>query len=277
MSEGGALTPGSARSLLQTILGEMVWPASTPVWTSTLVQVLGGLGIEEQTARQAIARAGAHDWMVPERRGREVRWTLAPRLAQIFDSGSRRVLSLSDPFADWDGTWLALLVTIPASRRQARRPLYAGLNWAGFGNPVPGLWVTPHVERRGEVRQLIDEVDLSGHTVALVGTVDALGVDEATIVRRGWDLDVLAAHYEQMLKSLADLDPAPGDDTLFAFLRMVNEWQELPWTDPQLPEALLPDWIGRRVARRIEELRERWTPEARRRFAELDSARVAEV
>jgi phenylacetic acid degradation operon negative regulatory protein len=80
-----------------------------------------------------------------------------------------------------------------------------------------------------------------------------------------------------MLKAMADLEPAPGDDTMFAFLRMVSEWQQLPWTDPQLPEALLPDWIGRRVARRIEELRARWTPEARRRFAELDSARGLEV
>src|ERR1700710_423163 len=100
MSEGVALTPGSARSLLQTILGEMVWPTGNSVWTSTLVHVLGGLGIEEQTARQAIARAGAQGWILPERHGREVRWSLAPRLASIFESGSRRVLSLSDPFTD---------------------------------------------------------------------------------------------------------------------------------------------------------------------------------
>lgn len=277
MSDGGSLTPGSARSLLQTILGEMVWPSGTEVWTSTLVHVLGGLGIEEQTARQAIARAAAQGWIEPQRRGREVQWSLSLRLAQIFDSGSRRVLSLSDPFAEWDGNWLALLVTIPASRRQARRPLYAGLTWAGFGNPAPGLWLTPHVERREEVRRLIDQVDLSAHTLALVGSVDAIGVDQATIVEQGWDLAGLAAHYDEMLKRMADLDPAPGDDTLFAFLRMVSEWQGLPWTDPQLPEALLPDWVGRRVARRIEELRKQWTPEARRRFAELDSARAIEA
>jgi phenylacetic acid degradation operon negative regulatory protein len=271
MSEGVALTPGSARSLLQTILGEMVWPTGTPVWTSTLVHVLGGLGIEEQTARQAIARAGAQGWIEPQRHGREVQWSLAPRLASIFDTGSRRVLSLSDPFPDWDGSWLALLVTIPASRRQARRPLYAGLTWAGLGNPVPGLWLSPHVERREEVRRLVEELELSAHTLAMVGAVDAIGVDERTIVRQGWDLDGLAAHYEQMLKAIADLDPAPGDETLFAFLRMVSEWQELPRTDPQLPETLLPDWIGRRVAGRIEELRKQWTPEVRRRFAELNA------
>ena len=67
---GGSLAPGSARSLLMTILGELVWPAGQPAWTSALVYVLRGLGVEEQAARQAIARAAASAWMVQERRGR---------------------------------------------------------------------------------------------------------------------------------------------------------------------------------------------------------------
>src|ERR1700712_1227504 len=85
--DSGALTPGSARSLLITILGELVWPSGGPGWTSTLVRILKGLGIEEQTARQAIARAAASDWIVAERRGREVCWTLSEKLVHIFDSG----------------------------------------------------------------------------------------------------------------------------------------------------------------------------------------------
>jgi phenylacetic acid degradation operon negative regulatory protein len=39
-----------------------------------------------------------------------------------------------------------------------------------------------------------------------------------------------------------------------------------------LPEVLLPDWIGRRVARRIEALRAQWTPAVRQRFAEINAA-----
>lgn len=53
---------------------------------------------------------------------------------------------------------------------------------------------------------------------------------------------------------------------------MISEWQELPRTDPQLPEALLPDWIGRRVAGRIEALRAQWTPAVRQRFAKINAA-----
>src|SRR6186997_2778780 len=98
-ADGGPLAPGSARSLLITILGELVWPTGGPVWTSTLVAVLKGLGVEEQTARQAIARAAASDWILPERRGREVAWSLSDKLVRIFASGSLRVYSLSDPFS----------------------------------------------------------------------------------------------------------------------------------------------------------------------------------
>jgi phenylacetic acid degradation operon negative regulatory protein len=261
---------GSARSLLVTILGELVWPTGQAVWTSTLVHLLCGLGFEERTARQAIARGAASDWMIPTRHGREVRWTLGERLARIFGTGAPRVFSLSDPFADWDGTWLAVVVTIPASHRSARRPLYAGLTWAGLGNPAPGLWLTPHVERVDEVAALIDDLDLHAHCVSLVGSLDRVGLGEREVVERGWDLAALTEHYEQVLTAIDLLDPAPGEETVYAFLRMISEWQELPRTDPQLPEALVPDWIGRRVARRIEALRDQWTPSVRATFAALD-------
>ncbi|MBX6388477.1 MAG: hypothetical protein IRZ08_05660 [Frankia sp.] len=271
---GAALAAGSARSLLVTILGELVWPTGRTVWTSTLVHLLCGLGVEERTARQAIARGAASGWLIPTRCGREVRWTLGERLARVFETGAPRVFSLSDPFTGWDGTWLAVVVTIPASHRSTRRPLYAGLTWAGLGNPAPGLWLTPHVERVDEVAALIDDLDLHAHCVSLVGSLERIGLGERDVVERGWDLTALAEHYEQVLAAIDRLDPAPGEETVYAFLRMISEWQELPRTDPQLPEALLPDWIGRRVARRIEALRAQWMPSVQATFAALDDRQV---
>jgi phenylacetic acid degradation operon negative regulatory protein len=273
--DGAPLAPGSARSLLVSILGELVWPTDAPVRTSALVQVLGGLGVEEQTARQAIARAASSDWIVPERRGREVWWSLSQKLVRIFDEGSPRVYSLSDPFADWDGSWLALWTTIPQDHRASRRPLYAGLTWAGFGNPSPGLWLSPHVERAAEVRALIDDLDLTAHTVSLIGTTQGIGMSESDIVRRGWDLGALHDHYEQVLAAVADLDPHGPEETLLTHVRVLSEYQELPRTDPQLPEALLPDWIGRQVARRIEALRAQWAPTTRAHFAAINAAEGA--
>lgn len=270
------LTPGSARSLLLLLLGELVWPSGRPVRTSALVYVLQGIGIEERTARQAIARAAASGWIVGERQGREVNWSLTPKLTRIFDTGAPRVYSLSDPFSSWDGRWLVLFITVPQSHRSARRPLYAGLSWAGFGNPAPGLWLTPHAERADEVRSLIEELDLTQHTFSFVGPLETVGVAEDDVVARGWDLATLADHYERVLTAINDLDPDTADETLFTHIRVLTEWRELTRGDPQLPEALLPDWIGRRVARRIEVLRAQWTPTVRQRFAELNPPTMAE-
>lgn len=271
-SANATLTHGSARSLLITILGELVWPSQQPVWTSTLVCILKGLDIEEQTARQAIARASASGWITPERQGREVRWTLSDKLIHIFETGSSRVYSLSDPFSNWDGTWLGLWTTIPQSLRRARRPLYAGLTWAGFGNPVPGLWLTPHVERSDEVGRLLEQLGLKKHTFAFTGNVDAIGISQEEIVERGWDLEGLRSHYEEVWEAMDGLRPSGDDETLYTHVRLISEWQEFPRVDPQLPEALLPDWAGRRVARRIEALRTQWKPIVRRRFAEINTA-----
>jgi phenylacetic acid degradation operon negative regulatory protein len=269
--DSGPLTQGSARSLLITILGELAWPSGEPVWTATLVYILTRLGVEEKTARQAVARASASGWIIGERQGREVRWRLSEKLIRIFETGSDRVYSLSDPFLGWDGTWLALAITIPQSHRDARRRLYAGLTWAGLGNPAPGLWLTPHAERAEEVGRLISGLGLKEHTFAFAGKTDSIGISQAEIVQRGWDLNSLRAHYEQVWAAIINLDPAGGDETLLTHVRMISEWRELPRTDPQLPEALLPDWIGRRVARRMEALRAQWTPTVRKRFAEIDA------
>ncbi|MDB5911026.1 MAG: hypothetical protein JWP34_5143 [Massilia sp.] len=272
-----ALAPGSARSLLLTVLGELVWPTGEPVWTSSLLYVLKGLGIEEQTARQAIARAASSGWIDAERHGREVRWSLGPVGRRIIEEGAPRVQSMSDPFSRWDGTWLTLLVMIPQTHRGSRKKLYAGLTWAGFGNPAPGVWVSPHPERSAEVSDLIDQLDLHTHTMSFVGKVNDVGISDRDIVARGWDLASLEQHYATVLKTFSNLRPAPGDEMLLTHVRMISEWQRFPFSDPQLPEILLPDWIGRRVARHIEALRAQWSSDVHARFAEINSENGAEV
>jgi phenylacetic acid degradation operon negative regulatory protein len=147
---GPGLSAGSARSVLLTVLGELVWPENRPVWTSALLYVLRGLGIEEQTARQAIARGAAAGWITGERHGREVRWSLTPAGQKLIKEGAARVTAMAAADTGWDGRWLALLVTIPHTHRTARKRLYAGLTWAGFGNPTPGVWVSPHPDRQEE-------------------------------------------------------------------------------------------------------------------------------
>ena len=81
----------SARSLLMTVLGEYVLPRDHPVWTWVLVDTLAGFGVEEKSARQALARAAAEGWLVSERVGRRARWGLTPPGRRLLTEGAQRI------------------------------------------------------------------------------------------------------------------------------------------------------------------------------------------
>jgi phenylacetic acid degradation operon negative regulatory protein len=239
------------------------------VWTSSLLHVMTGLGFEEQTARQAVARGAASGWIEGERQGREVRWSLTPAGRALITEGMRRVYSLHAAEEPWDGNWLILLVTIPQSRRTVRKKLYGALSWSGFGNPTPGLWLSPHPDRRAEAERVVTDLELSDSTLSFVGKAGAVGLDQAEIVQRAWDLDEVAARYETLLLRFAGLQPGAGDAVLFTHLELVSQWQRFPFMDPQLPEELLPNWIGRRAARLFQQQRSDWYERAQARWREV--------
>ena len=256
----------SARSLLFTVLGELVYPAGEPVWTASLLYVLERAGFKEQAARQAIARGVAAGWMVSERHGRETRFHLTPELVARFDEGASRVFAFSREAEPWDGRWLILLISIPNEQRQVRKRLYTALNWAGLGNPTPGMWLTPHSDRLGEVERVIAELSLRESTVSVIGAPAAVGLSEAEIVDRSWDLTSVAARYEDVLARFRALEPDPGDPMLLAHLELTGALRHLPFVDPQLPEALLPNWIGREVTKWSAQLQAEWSQPAHARW-----------
>ncbi len=267
-------SPSSARSILLTILGEFVYPKGEPVWTSTLLHVLTGVGIEEKTARQAIARGAAAGWITPGRNGREVCWHLTPAGRFLIGEGTERVGSLSVGSTAWDGHWLILIITVPESSRIVRRRLYSSLHWVGFGNPTPGIWVSPHPEREGEARRIIDDLKLSASTFSFVGPCARIGLSDQNLVERAWNLGEVAAYYEEILDQFKGFQPQEGDSILFAHVQLVNQWQRFPFIDPQLPNELLPpDWIGRRVSLLFQEQRAAWHDAAHERWCELTHGR----
>jgi len=259
----------SARSLLFTVLGELVYPEGEPVWTASLLYVLEQAGYSQATARQAIARGVTAGWMVGERVGRTTRFELTPGLIARFDEGMRRVFAFNLQTEPWDGRWLVLIISIPNEQRLVRKRLYTSLHWAGLGNPTPGVWLTPHSDRAGEVERVVDELGLRESTVSVIGAPGTIGLSDAEIVRRSWDLETVAATYEDLQARFRDLDPAPGDPILLAHLELTGGQRHFPFFDPQLPEALLPQWIGREVTKWSHELRAKWEGPAHARWREI--------
>lgn len=264
------LPPPSARSLLLTTAGEMLSDRDEGAWTTALLRVLGGLGIEDHAGRQVLARSAASGWLERERVGRAVRWRLAERGRELVSEGVRRSATYLSDDDDWNGHWLMLYVSVPQQQRTTRKRLYGGLDWLGMGNPTPGLWVSPHHERAPELRRLIADLDLRSTAVAVTGPTAGIGMCDDELVQRSWDLSGLAAQYERFLVQEADApEPAGPDGVLLSYLDLLNLQQRFMRLDPQLPPALLPCWVGRQGAALLRERRDAWGERAHARFWEI--------
>lgn len=265
---------GSARSLLLTVLGEFVLPRGRPVWTSALLHVLGLLGVEEKSTRQSLARMAADGWLVAERAGRRVRWSLTGPGRELLSEGAERIYSFGGDGPAWDGRWVVLIVTVPESRRELRHQLRTRLTWAGFGSPVPGVWISPHVAREVEARQVVERLGLEAVAFSFNGPYGGIGSERA-MVEQAWHLGELATAYEGFLTDFAELPSGtpgeePCDMVLLAQVRLVHEWRRFPMLDPRLPlELLPPDWIGVRAANLFNDLHQAWHQPAQNRWAEL--------
>jgi phenylacetic acid degradation operon negative regulatory protein len=263
----------SARSVLLTVAGEMLKDSDAGVWTTAFIRVLGGLGIEDHAARQVLSRSAQAGWLERTRSGRAVQWRLAPSGWALVRDGVRRSDAYLAANDRWDGRWLVVHVMVPNEQSTTRKRLHGGLHWLGMGNLCPGLWLTPHTERLEDLRELISSLGLEEATVVVAGTLGQVGVTEPSTVDRAWDLTDLTDRYRRLLRQERTApDPADRDHLLLSYLDLLNLQQRFMRLDPQLPEALLPDWIGREAAQMFRSRRERWGPAAHNRFWEIVDA-----
>jgi phenylacetic acid degradation operon negative regulatory protein len=252
-----------------TILGEFVLPRDKPVWTSVLVDVLGVLEVEEKSARQALARSAAEGWVVSERAGRRVRWSLTAPGRRLLTEGAERIYDFGDYARSWDGGWLMLIVSVPESKRDLRHRLRTRLTWAGFGSPVSGVWVSPDVTRQREAQQIVQDLGLDEQAMSFLSKYGEIGEQES-MVARSWDLTELRERYEDFIDTFTGLNPQGGEAVLRAQTRLVHEWRRFPFLDPRLPlELLPPKWSGLKAAELFHRTHVDWRPEAQEHWEAL--------
>jgi len=265
VSRRHAVGAASARSLLLTVLGEFVLPADRPVWTGALVDVLAALDVEEKSARQALARTAADGWIVASRDGRRTRWALTPAGRRLLSEGAERIYTFAAEESSWDGRWLVLTVSVPEQLRKLRHLVRTRLAWAGFGSPVPGVWISANPAREAEAKQIFADLGLTEGLFSFVGQFAGIG-SPAQLVAQAWDLAEVAAHYRAFIEVAGSFAPASSSaelDFLVAQVRLVHEWRRMPFIDPQLPRALLPPvWIGAEAVKLFHAQHARWTSHA---------------
>jgi len=248
----------SARSLLLTVLGEFVHPRHSTVWTATLVQSLGVLGVEEKSARQALTRTANEGLLTSIRHGRRVQWELTPTGADLLEKGTRRIYSFMRERRPWDGRWLILTVPIAESQRQLRHRLRTRLTWLGLGSPTSGLWVSPDATKDRAVHEVIRDLGLESQAFAWTGSAAGLG-DEQRLLSNAWDLASVEDRYLEFISAFESREAESGTEAFVAQVRIVQEWRRFPFLDPDLPRELLDhDWPGPRAATAFHDRHGRW-------------------
>ena len=238
-----ALNP---RSLLFTLYGDYVRPlGQLDVRVGALVRLAGELGVGGNALRSALSRMTREGWLSARRDGGAPRYRLSPRGEELIEEGTRRIYGHHR--AVWDGRWLLVSYSLPEPRRGQRDRLRQGLSFLGLGSLGNGLFVTPH-DLRPQVRDLIRRCGVEADVTLHHGTLE-WPADPAQVVARAWDLGRLSARYAEFLdRTQRELDGAVGVDDRAAFARrflLTHEFRRFPFSDPDLPDPLLPaNWVG---------------------------------
>jgi len=251
--------PGSATSLLRTVVGLYARELGGWLAAADLVALLGTAGVTPGAARSAVSRAKARGLLdAAEVRGR-AGYRLAPGASAMLERGDRRIFGYRPQGVD--DPWCLVSYSIPEARREARHQLRRHLTGLGCGAVSTGLWICPgHLV--DEVEEVLDGLGLrDAATVFLAGPPRVAG-SLADAVARWWDLEGLAARHRAFLAAHAAPDethPGARPDPADAFarwVRAVDDWRPLPYVDPGLPVSLLPaGWPGTAGVARFAALR----------------------
>jgi phenylacetic acid degradation operon negative regulatory protein len=132
------------------------------------------------------------------------------------------------------------------------------LRWAGFGNVMPGVWLSPRSDRGDEVQQILDEARLPD---GYLFTAEYQGGSSlAAMVGHAWDLGELACEYDEFITAFSG---AVSPDPLGRVIDLVHSWRRFPWIDPGLPAQFLPaPWSGTAAAGLFARLHAQWADEA---------------
>ncbi len=229
------------------VLGEFVHPRARPVWTSTLLEAMATLGVEEKSARQALARTASEGVLTSIRDGRRVQWSLTAHGETLLREGTERIYGFLRSSHPWDGRWLVLTVSLPETQRALRHQLRTRLTWLGLGSPSSGLWVTPEAAISRRCARSCRPRARRTSSFAWVGPATGIG-DERQLLDDAWDLAAVEELYRTFLRLFENRPAETGKGSFIAQVELVQEWRRFPFLDPDLPRELLDhDWPGLRA------------------------------
>jgi phenylacetic acid degradation operon negative regulatory protein len=257
-----------AQDAVFTLYGDYLLRRERPVWTGSLITLLGRLRLSPMAVRTALSRMARRGWLMVERHGTRSYHGLTARGRRLLAEGSERIYH-PPRVEHWDGSWHLVAFSIPEARRRQRDQLRVRLLWLGCAPLTNGLWITPHDVRR-EVEAIAVQLRIRRHLELFRGSHHGFASDE-DLVARCWDLRAVNARYAAFIARWGDgfegcrdclmaggrrAVPHACSDPAECFRRrflLVHEYRRFPLEDPFLPRALQSaDWRGEEAARLFE-------------------------
>jgi phenylacetic acid degradation operon negative regulatory protein len=211
------------------------------VWLGTLLEFFAAIDIDSGVVRTAMSRLASDGWLERNKVGRNSFYRLNKKGRQTFDTATKHIYD--PPLSDWTGRFELLLIGNGGDRDASRD----ALKNAGFGSPLPGVWVAPSgvpvpEEAAGAIRLEVSAEDDSGRR----------------LLSESWPLERTADAYLKFMKTFEPLQASLGRrevlsdaDAFTARILLIHHYRRVVLRDPLLPTPLLPrDWPGR-AARRL--------------------------
>src|ERR1700750_3452375 len=233
--------PSRTGSIIINMFRHAIVPRGGSGGLAPLLEFCETLDIDATVVRTAMSRLTADGWFERNKVGRNSFYRLVKRGRLTFDIATRHIYD--PPPSDWTGRFELLLIGNGEDRDAARE----ALKNAGFGTPLPGVWVAPSgapipEEAASAIRLEVSAEDDSGRR----------------LLSESWPLDRTADAYQKFMKTfeplrgwidrrerLSDVDPSP------ARILLIHHYRRVVLRDPLLPTELLPaDWPGR-AARKL--------------------------
>jgi phenylacetic acid degradation operon negative regulatory protein len=228
--------PSRTGSIIITVFGDAIVPRGGSVWLGTLLEFFEALDIDASVVRTAMSRLAADGWFAREKVGRNSFYRLVKKGRLTFDIATKHIYD--PPPSDWTGRFELLLIGNGEHRDASRE----ALKNAGFGSPLPGVWVAPSgvpvpEEAANAIRLEVSAEDDSGRR----------------LLSESWPLDRTADAYQKFMKTFAplraliDRGAALSEaDAFTARILLIHHYRRVVLRDPLLPTVLLPtDWPGR--------------------------------
>ncbi|MFB7493655.1 PaaX family transcriptional regulator C-terminal domain-containing protein [Streptomyces sp. NPDC056161] len=260
-------TSARPQSLMFSFLGIYVLDRDVALYSGSIIDVLGRLGVSEDAVRSTLSRMARRDLLTRHRRGRKAYFGLTERAIRVLRDGRRRVRDTGAVNEDWDGTWTVVAFSLPNDRVSTRHDLRSRLAWAGFASLQSGLWIAPGTKNLAES---LAPLELGDHVTTLQARpMDP--TDSADLIRRAFDIEGIAARYREFLGQWdTGASPAAADDDLACQIRLHTDWLQAVRWDPYLPAEHLPEqWPAIRAEQVFRLLDHRIAPGAAKLAAAL--------